>query len=87
MFMPRCLAEIFMLKLIYSGKFFKSLSCFFVILQVPINRMSFRELHNSLAASQKREDELEKELAKEQAKRKALKRALELAANRAQRRI
>ena len=60
---------------------------FFVILQVPINRMTFWELHNSLAASQKRQAELEKELAKEYKKGKALETALELAAKRAEPRI
>ena len=49
--------------------------------------MTFWELHNSLAASQKRQAELEKELAKEYEKGKALKRALELAAKRAEPRI
>ena len=60
---------------------------FFVILQVPINRMTFWELHNGLAASQKRQDELEKELANEYKKGKALKTALELAAKRAEPRV
>ena len=60
---------------------------FFVILQVPINRMTFWELHNGLAASQKRQAELEEELAKEYKKGKALKTALELAAKRAEPRI
>ena len=49
--------------------------------------MSFWDLHNSMAASQKREDEPEEELAKEKEKRKPLKCAHELVANRAQRRI
>ena len=60
---------------------------FFVILQVPINRMTFWELHNGLAASQKRQAELEEELAKEYKKGKALKTALELAAKRAESKI
>ena len=60
---------------------------FFVILQVPINRMTFWEPHNSLAASRKRQNELEKELAKEYEKGKALKHALELAAKRAEPRV
>ena len=60
---------------------------FFVILQVPINRMTFWELHNGLAASQKRQAELEEELAKEYKKGKALKTALELAAKRAEPRV
>ena len=59
----------------------------FVILQVPINRMTFWERHNGLAASQKRQAELEKELAKEYKKGKALETALELAAKRAEPRI
>ena len=49
--------------------------------------MSFWDLHNSLAASQKREDEPEEELAKEYKKGKALETALELAAKRAEPRI
>ena len=60
---------------------------FFVILQVPINRMTFWELHTGLAASQKRQDELEKELAKEYEKGKGLKRALEVAAKQFEPRI
>ena len=60
---------------------------FFVILQVPINRMTFWEPHNGLAASQKRQAELEEELAKEYKKGKALKTAQELAAKRAEPRI
>ncbi|KAG2651422.1 uncharacterized protein LOC120654102 [Panicum virgatum] len=55
--------------------------------EVPIDRMSFWKLHNNLAASQKREEELEEELAKETEKRKALKLALERAAARAAPRI
>ena len=60
---------------------------FFVILHVPINRMTFWELHNGLAASQKRQAKLEGELAKEYIKGKALKTALDLAAKRAEPRI
>jgi len=55
--------------------------------EVPIDRMSFWKLHNNLAASQKREEELEEKLAKETEKRKALKLALERAAARAAPRI
>ena len=49
-------------------------------MQIPIDRMSFWELHNNLAASQQREEELEEELAKETKKKKALKLALDRAA-------
>ena len=56
-------------------------------MQVPINRMTFWEPHNGLAASQKKQAELEEELAKEYKKGKALKTALELAAKRAEPRV
>ena len=49
--------------------------------------MTFWELHNSLAASQKRQDELENELAKEYEKGKGLKHALEVAAKQFEPRI
>ncbi|KAG2562284.1 hypothetical protein PVAP13_8KG123001 [Panicum virgatum] len=47
--------------------------------EVPINRMTFWELHNKVAASQERIIALQDELAAEKAKKKALQRAVEAA--------